>query len=144
MQKHSSLWRIVETDYTSMLAVLASLVVWGVGVVTRFFDPEASAWFLKIAPTVTVVAFLILLWRIRLIRSVFAYGEEVPGVIYAIGFFRGRGRVEYLYSYGEVKYRSSNAIHQTKRAKMLQPGQHVTVVVDRDHPKRAFIKELYL
>ncbi len=144
MQNYPSLWRIVETDYTSKLAFLSPLVVWGIGIITRFVDPEASAWFLKIAPPVTVVAFIILLWRIRLIRSVFTYGEEVPGVIHAIGFFRGRGRVEYIYTYGEEKYRSSNAIHQTKRAKALQLGQNVTVVLDREHPKRAFIKELYL
>jgi hypothetical protein len=112
--------------------------------VTRFFDPKAAAFFLSIAPIVTVVGLLLLLWRIRTIRKVFAEGDEVPGVITGIFFYRDRGRVEYAYTYQGQEYQSGNAIHLTALTRSLTPRQAVTIMVDSLNPKHAFVRELYL
>lgn len=45
-----------------------------------------------------MLGLMLLLWRVWLIRQVFAEGDETPGVLTSIGFLRGRGRAEYVYT----------------------------------------------
>lgn len=144
MKPTPSLWRIIQVDYAASISVIFPLVAWGLAVVARFFDPEAAAFFLSAAPIVTVVGLTLLWWRTRLIRQVFTEGEETPGVLITIGFFRGRGRAEYVYTYQSRKYQSGNAIQASAITRALIPSQAVTVMVDRSNPKRAFLRELYL
>jgi len=79
-----------------------------------------------------------------MISSVFGNGIETSGTIQKIYFFRGRGRVEYVYSFQGQKYMSGNAINRTKTTRALSDGQHITLLVDPNNPKRAFVKEIYL
>lgn len=144
MRRAPSPFRIIRIDYLASLGVLFPLVFWGLALVFLLFDPEAASFFRFIAPPVTVVGLAVTLWRIRYITSVFVEGDEVPGIISGISFFRGRGRVEYVYTYQGRKYQASNAIHSTAVTGALACGQEITVMVDRFNPKRAFVRELYL
>jgi hypothetical protein len=75
---------------------------------------------------------------------VFEDGTEAKGVVTGLSFFRGRGRVQYSYTVHGEKQTSDNAINKNGRTRKLKVGQKVTVLVDRNNPKRAFIREIYL
>ena len=112
--------------------------------VTRFFDPQAAAFFLRFAPAVTAAGLVVIAWQVWTIRSVVGGGTEVPGVITGAGFFRGRGRVEYVYTYRGDKFQGGNSVQASSAARALVPGREVAVMVDPLKPKRAFVRELYL
>lgn len=144
MKPTPSLFRIVRTDYLASLAALFPAVLWAMALVARLFDPEAASFFLLIAPPITLAGLVVLAWRAWTIRSVLSNGTEVPGVISGSGFFRGRGRVEYVYTYQGHRYQGSNAVQSNAVTRSLVPGQEVTVMVDPFRPKRAFVRELYV
>ncbi len=144
MKPIPSLFRIIQVDYLASLGVIATVVIWGMALAFLWLDPEAASFFRLIAPLVTVAGFAVLLWRTRMIMSVFSDGHQVPGVISSSGFFRGRGRVEYVYTYQGHKLAAGNAVQATKLTRSLAPGQEVTVLVDHLNPKHAFVRELYL
>lgn len=144
MKRSPSLFRIIRVDYLASLGVIFPVVMWGFALAARFFDPEAASFFLRLAPPVTVAGMAWVLWRVWRIRSVFVDGEETEGIIQSIGFFRGRGRVVYIYTYRGHKYQGRNAIQSTAATRALRPGQMVTVMVDPFNPKHAFLRELYL
>jgi hypothetical protein len=83
-------------------------------------------------------------WRIRHIRAFFTRGIEVTGQILDSWFFRGRGRVEYTYTYHDQTYRSSSAINKTAQTAILERGDEVVLMVDPHDPKRALIRDLYV
>lgn len=143
-RQRPSLFRIISNDYPSLLAVLFPVVFW-IFTAYFFYGGDASAeLFLLLSAGMTVVAIPVLIWRYRMVASVFEDGMETPGTIQSIHFFRGRGRVEYIYTFQGQKYASGNAVNRTKYTRDLSGGQSVTVVVDPENPKRAFIKEIYL
>lgn len=145
MQKQSpSLFRVISTDYSSYLSVLFPIVF---GSFTAYFfatENNSSQLFLFLAIGATVIGIPILIQRYRTISSVFTNGTETKGIITSIGFFRGRGRVEYSYTFQGEKLTSSNAINRNGRTRNLRVGQAVKVFVDPDNPKQAFIQEIYM
>ena len=145
MQNQSpSLLRIISTDYPSYLSVLFPIVF---GAFTIYFfitKHNSSQLFLLITSVVTIIGVPTLIWRYRTISSVFTNGIPTKGVITAIGFLRGRGRIEYSYTAQGETHTSSNAINRNGHTRKLRIGQNVKVVVDPGDPKRAFIQEIYL
>ena len=145
MQNQSpSLFRIISTDYPSYLSVLFPIVF---GAFTIYFfitKHNSSQLFLLITAVVTIIGVPTLIRRYRTISSVFVNGTPTKGVITAIGFLRGRGRVEYSYTAQGETHKSSNAINRNGHTRKLRIGQNVKVVVDPGDPKRAFIQEIYL
>lgn len=144
MKPTASLFRIIQVDYLASLGAIFPVVSWGLALVGRFFDPQAASFFLQASPIVTVVGLAVIAWRGLTIRSVIGNGAEVPGVVSGIGFFRGRGRIRYVYTYQSRKYEGSNAIQSTRSTRALTQGREVTVMVDPFKPRRAFVRELYL
>jgi len=145
MQNQSpSLFRIISTDYPSLLSVLFPVVFAGFTVYFFFVGNDSLRLFTFLSVAVTVVGIPLLIQRYRMISSVFADGIETQGVVTSIGFFRGRGRVEYSYTVQGEKQTSGNAINRNSRTKNLKVGQKVKVLVDRNNPKRAFVREIYL
>ena len=145
MQRQSpSLFRVISTDYPSYLSVLFPIVF---GSFTAYFfatENSSSQLFLFLAISATVIGIPILIQRYRTISSVFANGAETKGEITSIGFFRGRGRVEYSYTIQGEKQTSGNAINRNSRTRNLRVGQSIKVLVDPENPKRAFIQEIYM
>lgn len=139
-----SLFRVISTDYPSYLSVLFPVVFGAFSLYFFFAGNDALRIFLPLAAGVTIVGIPVLVRRYRTIASTFAEGVQTSGVITGIGFFRGRGRVEYSYTFQGEKQLSSNAINRNSRTRQLRVGQKVTVLVDRDRPKQAFIQEIYL
>ncbi|MER2599656.1 MAG: hypothetical protein ABTQ73_09055 [Caldilineales bacterium] len=144
MKQLPSPWRIAQTDYMASLGAILILIIWGMALVARFFDPSLAEFLLKAAPVATVIGLVLLLWRIQMIRGVFERGSEVAGVVSSASFFRGRGRIAYTYTHQSQKYISSNALQANKITRNLPTGTAVTVMVHGDNPKHAFLREIYL
>lgn len=85
-----------------------------------------------------------MIWRIRLISSAFEFGWEVEGDIVGIVFFRDRGSVTYIYTVQGERYQTSNAVMKHRITKSLQRGQRAVIMANRDNPKIAFIRDIYL
>lgn len=151
-----SLARIVWTDYPAFLALLFPLMIWAsylllVGFNSPFNPPgdstatsQENLRIFYISIVLSLICLPLLAWRLLLIRSVFSHGLEVRGKIDSIYFSRDRGRVTYTYTFLGQNYTSGTSLHRTRKARELQTGDQVTLVVDRDKPKRAFIRDLYL
>jgi hypothetical protein len=138
-----SLFRIVRTDDLASLTVVAPVVGWGMAVTLSLLGQTDAAFYVSLAGAVTVIALPVLLWRTSIISSTLTNGIDVAGVISSSGFFRGRGRISYIYSYQGEKLQSSNAVQQNKRTSALAVGARVTISLDPNNPKRAFVRELY-
>ena len=145
MQNQSpSLFRVISTDYPSLLSALFPIVFGGFSIYFFFTANNSLQLFLLLTIVVALFGIPFMIRRYRMISSVLAEGVQVPGVVTRIGFFRGRGRVEYSYTVQGEKQMSGNAINKNSHTKELQVGQIVKVSVDRNDPKRAFIREIYL
>ncbi|MGB8982186.1 MAG: DUF3592 domain-containing protein [Anaerolineales bacterium] len=145
MQNHRpSLFRVISVDYASLLAVLFPVVFWVWSGYYFYSGDDSLQLFLTLSAIVSLVAIPFLFWRYRMISSIFEDGIETQGTVTATRFFRGRGRIEYAYSLQGQKFVSSNAVNRTQYTRELSEGQQVTVFMDRDNPKRAFLKEVYL
>lgn len=139
-----SLSRILFGDYASLLSALFPLIFWTFTGYYFFVGDNSAQFFMFLSAIITVIAVPFFLWRYRSISSVFEDGMESQGTITAISFFRGRGRVNYVYNFQGQEYGSGNTINRTKYTKDLRVGQQVSIFVDRENPKRAFIKQIYL
>jgi len=144
MNERPSISRIVTTDYIAFVGFLVPIVSAAMLAILVLLQSENTTDFAWIALIIAIAAFVVMVWRIRLISAVFEDGIAAPGTISGIYFFRDRGRIEYVYTYGGQKLISGNAIHKTKQTEALQSGAQVTVVVDRNNSKRAFVRQLYV
>ena len=139
-----SLFRVISTDYPSFLSVLFPIVFGSFSLYFFLTSNDALRLFLLLAVGAIILGIPYLVQRYRTISSVFADGIEAQGTVTKMFFFRGRGRIEYSYTVQGKKQTSSNAINKNSRTRGLKVGETVTVVVDRNDPKLAFIKEIYL
>ena len=142
--QNPSLFRVISTDYPSFLSILFPIVFGGFTAYFFFTGNDSLQLFLILSAVVTILGIPLLIQRYRMISSVFSEGDQVPGIVTRIRFFRGRGRVEYSYTAQGEKQISGNAINKNSHTKELKVGQTVKVSVDRGNPKRAFIRDIYL
>jgi len=146
MNKPASLIKIITVDFYAWMAFLFPILIWGVYILLLLFEnisPDNTQ--LPIIYTgITVVAILVLIWRVLTIRAVFNHGLEIQAIISKVGFYRNRGRIEYGYTHQGQSYTSGNSVIKTKSTQKIQTDERVIVMVDRNHPKRAFIRDLYV
>jgi hypothetical protein len=146
MVKRPSIIKIIIVDYVALLATLFPAVMWGMYlflVVLKNIQPVDMT-FLAIDSVVTLVSLIVLIWRIRQFFALFSDGLAASATISNVSFFRDRGRVDYIFNYQGQKYASGNAIHKVKQTENLKVGDEVIVIVDRNNPKRAYIRDLYV
>jgi hypothetical protein len=139
-----SLKRIIETDYISYISVLAPLVLGGVAIFGLLTGREVTTTYLYVMVGISSAGLLAIIWRYMLFTSIFEDGQQVPAKITHVSFYRDRGTVGYEYTYMGQTFKSSSMLHKVSRVTKLQVDEQVIVLVDRNKPKRAFIKDLYL
>lgn len=146
MNRQPSLLKIITIDYIAFLGWLFPVVMWGIYIALIVLgNIKANDFTLPIIfAVISVVALAILMWRIQVFNTVFSDGIETTATINNVSFFRDRGRVDYVYTYQGQKYVSGNAIHKVKQTLALKVGEQVVLMVDRNNPKRAFIRDLYM
>lgn len=146
MNRQPSLIKVLTIDFLALLGWLLPVVLWGFYIFILLTGEQiADNFTLAILFGVATVASLgVLFWRILLFNNIFNDGIEEPATICNILFFRDRGRVDYVYIHQGNRYVSSNAIHKVPQTRALRIGDQVVVMVDRNNPQRAFIRDLYM
>ena len=146
MDKRPSIFKIIIIDYAAFTAALFPIVMWGIYLMLLAMQEIqiTNLAYPAIAAGITFVSILVLIWKIRQISMLFEDGLEVPATISNVFFFRDRGRVDYSFTYNGQKYITGNALHKVKQTSELRVGDSVTVLIDRNNPKRACIRDLYL
>lgn len=146
MNKQPSLLKIITIDYVAFLGWLFPAILWGmyIGLIILGNVKMNDIVLPIIFATITVIALAVLVWRVQIFNTVFSDGIETIATISNVSFFRDRGRVDYVYTYQGQKHASGNAIHKVKETIALNIGEQVVLVVDRNNPKRAFIRNLYM
>ena len=142
----ASILKIIQTDYAAFLAILVPVVLWGLYgmLLVMGRTPATLQVFLTASAVITLVGVFVLVWRIQTIRALFRDGVQTAATISNIFFYRDRGRIDYGYTFEGQKYLSRNAVHKVKQIQALSVGEQVAVLVDRNNPKRACIRDLYL
>jgi hypothetical protein len=143
--KKPSIKRIFWTDYLTAVSAIAILMFVGLFLFDRFIQPVALTQELPfIVGAACIAGIALIVWRIRRITSAFEFGWEVEGDIASVAFFRDRGSVTYIYTVQGERYKASNAVMRHRVTRGLQQGQKVIIMVNKDNPKIAFIRDIYL
>lgn len=143
MNDRPSTLRVISVDTIALISFLAPVVIWGLDLGMLIFQIDGIQKMIPLSIAITIFGAITLVWRYSHILSVIGNGKETPAVISNITFFRDRGTVQYIYTFQGQKYQSGNPIHKTKRTEALNVGDQVTLFVDPNKPKRAYIKELF-
>jgi|WetSurMetagenome_2_1015567.scaffolds.fasta_scaffold102136_2 hypothetical protein len=145
MDRQVSIWKIIWTDYLAFVCASVPILLW-----VLYFFLVVIGKAIPVRPQnlivftiLSVVLFFVLLLRLQLIISVFNYGIDVKATITQVSFFRDRGTIAYVYDYHDQRYQSSAPVMKNQTTRNLFVGQSVIVMIDRNNPKRAFIRELY-
>jgi hypothetical protein len=155
-RQRAAIVRFIRYDYFSLLCLLGPLVAWGMFAATACgfsFDRSTgtnqggafseSHFYLGAAVLSSAVLLPLLARRVWSLSSVFRDGERVTGRIVNVWFVSGRGRVDYTYTFNGREYTAGNATTKNDRTKLLQKGQAVSLLVDREKPERAIMEDLY-
>ena len=144
-EKKPSIERIFFTDYITTVSAISIVIAAVAFLIDRFIQSlglgEQFPFFVGLVCIIGVAA---IVWRIRLISSAFEFGWEVDGDLVSISFFRDRGSVTYIYTIQGERYQTRNAIMKHRLTRSLVQGQQVVIMANKDNPKIAFIRDIYV
>lgn len=92
---------------------------------------------------ILLLGLIIFILRFLYLKKFFANCIEVDGEITNVHFYRGRGGASFTYTYNCEVFRRHNALFANKRTRRLHEGMYVTILINKDNPKKALIKEAY-
>ena len=143
-EKRPSILRVIQIDYWAFIAAVFTVLFWVFYLYDTFIRKNEAANYLYWLIGVTFVCLAVILWRYASILSIYGAGLEAKAVVSGAGFFRDRGYISFIYTYQGQKYQSRVSVMRTKRTARFQVGDEIDVLVDRDNPKRAVIRNLYV
>jgi len=146
MKRLPSFFQILKGDSLSVLPLIVIFFLWFYYVLNRLIPAAVPPGpnFLWIAASITVVGVVVIVWRYFYIRSLFEDGIEVIGIITSINIMGDRGRLDYLYAYQGHRYTGWVPIYFGKYYSELRPGSELKIIVDRNYPKRSFVRDFFL
>jgi hypothetical protein len=148
-----SVGRILKRDWPSFILSATIIGMWLV--ITCFIvavnpKPEdKESWEMSLVLGVgtlllTAVCGTVIVWRLLLIRRVFAYGEVVQGRILHVGEnVEGIGYAMIAYQYQGREHQVKNVTQGLVGRGGFAPDDPVDLVVDPRKPSRAFVVKLY-
>ena len=139
--------RIIWTDWPALLCAVSIPVVWIIGAAYPLINSSAQIErfeMLSIAVPISLLAALLLAWRINRVFRLFSHGRRIRGVIQSIRIVRDRGRLEFAYELDGQAVISWTPIHKSARVLELRRLQEVDVLVDTARPKEAIVAQLYV
>ena len=143
-RKRPTILRIIDSDYTAAMAILLLIIFW----VLFWFLAAIHLVDLQILRYVviglTIVFLDLLAWRCWLITHIFAEGVEKQADVQQVSFFRERGRLLVSFIWEGRPLQKDSLIPKNNYTQTIQEGQQIAIMVDRDDPRRAFIRDLYL
>lgn len=148
----ASIGKIVNTDYLALLSIIFPVVVWAIYLdaayigLLKLLKPgtQDPGFFFIFAVCATAFFVPVLIFRVKTILVHFENGQETEGTITYLHLFKDRGRIEYNYVFQGQKYHCANGIHRNRSIDTLQQGQKISLIVNKDKPGKALIKELYI
>ncbi len=146
MDRKPSLFKILFTDAIAFISILFVVVSWLLYLylfVLQGQDASISS-LPVIFGLITLLAIMLITWRVSAINSIFARGVEINATISRVFFYRNRGRVDCVYFYLGEQFSSTCRVMKNRDTRELEPGMGVVVLVDPDHPDRALIRDLFL
>lgn len=153
--RQPSLLSIVQSDYAAFMAVLVPAIIVTVCLAVAFLvnlpDRTTGAAGVYYAPELLLFGALaaalagvvVLTWRVRTIRGVFARGVEASGVLTGVANIKDRGQLTFQFEHAGQTYECGCSVHRNRRTRKLKKGAAVAVVVDASDPRRAVLKDLY-
>ena len=143
-RKRPTILRIIDSDYASALAILAPFIFWLLFWMLAFLHLVDLQIPRYLVIGLTIASLLLSAWRCWLISRIFAASVETPGEVQHIWFHRDRGRLMVSFTWEGQEVQQNSTIPKNNYTETLRKGQEITLVVDRDQPKRAFLRDLYL
>jgi hypothetical protein len=140
--KPFSVRRALDNDFNLTIVFVVPLVAWAIYLLSAILGVGSQV-ILVVAVLISLFSPVALIWQLRKLRAFFEQGKEVPGELKKVYFFQDRGRIDYSYTYEEKKYSGSVPIHKTVFTRELTVGQKVTLVIDKEHPDRSLLLDLY-
>jgi hypothetical protein len=143
-RKRPSIIRILDSDYTTALALMAPFIFWllfWLLAIMHVVDLQIPRY---VVIALTIASLLFAAWRCWLISQVFTSGGETQADVQYIWFSRDRGSLVVSFTWEGALFQKNSMIPKNEYTKALKEGQAITLVVDRHQPKRAFVRDLYL
>lgn len=142
--KQPSILKIIWIDYWAFISAIFCIIAPGIYVYDTFIAANPTGNLVWILAGVLLISLLGLMLRYVSIVSLYNSGLEAKATISEVGFFRDRGYIKYIYPYEKKKYASKMRVMKNKTTLQYQIGDEVDVIVDRENPKKAIIKNLFL
>lgn len=146
------LWPQIRNEALSFACFLAAvalpptlLAVYLIAVFGVTPDRTQQLDFALIAGGHTLLWGALLAWRTAWVRSIFARGTLVAGLLEPTGFeAEASARFVYSYDWQGQRIRRSVWVVQTERTERMAAASSVRVVVDPAQPRRACLRDLYV
>jgi hypothetical protein len=145
-----SILQILRNDYlaitlafTPLILWLLPLVVYGLPAALGTRTPALNPLALPGMAAITVFCWAALVWRVTMVRTIFANGDLVEGIITRIWFYRQRGQCELSFTHMGMVCTAKSTLVKTEKARRLAVGGKVMLVVDAGDVKRVFLRDLY-
>jgi hypothetical protein len=139
-----SIPRVVRTDYYAFLAALFLFILWSTYALFYVFSLGVHPFTFYTAITLSAVAIATIFWRYQSIQMLFSSGIEMSATVTAIWFYRGRGRIDYVFYYRGHEYQSGDDIVPSRVAQAIRVSDRVTVLIDPESPQRTIIQDFYI
>jgi hypothetical protein len=140
-----SIMQVFWQDALAFISVIFVPIIWAVFLFTAYRDGGSGMTpnLILIGVGITLLSVGVFMWRVMVFRKLFADNQVAQANITEVSFYRDRGLANFVFTYNGQKYITGSGLMKTKRTKALRVGEAVTVLVDRDNPKRAVIRKLY-
>ncbi|MBS3072516.1 hypothetical protein J4477_01620 [Candidatus Pacearchaeota archaeon] len=153
-----SLIKILLTDYTSFLAVMFPIAIFGMVTFIEVFGffpdlkrgrpplgTEAIPFFIQLGIITLVIGFLVIVFRTLKIKSYFDNGIEVKGKVIGTWEWKvDRGRIYFTYQYKNLTYENNMFVHLHRMTKVFTKGKKVRILLNPNNPKKAIIEDIFV
>ena len=139
-----SIVQVFWQDAIAFISVIFAPVLWVGFLFFTYQDGTGMTMpLIVIGVLATVICAVVFAWRVSVFRNLFSDNQIAQAEITDVSFWRDRGRANFVFTYNGQKYATGSPLMKTGRTKALRVGETVTVLVDRNNPKRAIIRKLF-
>lgn len=138
--------KIIWNDWPALFGAIFVPVIWIINFTWPYIRPSANNnedGIVFVAIPASIVALVLLMWRVVRVYRLFQRGEIVAATITWIHIVRDRGRIDFSYETGGTPHTSWMPVHRTEDVLSLHEGQQIEVLVDKRSPNTAIIRQLF-
>ncbi len=136
--------KILWVDYWALLSALVGVLSAGFYIYNSFLSAKPAVNMDLFVLAGFFIGVLGVMLRYASIASLIGGGLELTATVSEVGFFRDRGIIKYIFTHEGKRMSGHTSVMKTKATTRYQPGQEVTIVVDRENPKKTLLKDLFV